>query len=165
MLDKTILLDNVRTLYNKVLLYRSQKDKPKNISLIASIYMINYNEQSFTNINNPKLGEVDSNNFCGYAYKNILGNYSLKINKNLEDADKVVLGLYLIGVLLTKNINDYQPLDIITYLKDKKEVNKDNTEYGNIYGMFVRDILFDDNRLLELLNKLEDEISNEKRRS
>ena len=31
--------------------------------------------------------------------------------------------------------------------------------------MFVRDILFDDNNLLELLNKLEDEISNEKRRS
>lgn len=165
MLDKTILLDNVRTLYNKVLLYRSQKEKYKNISLIASIYMINYNEQSFTNINNPKLGEVDGNNFCGYAYKNILGNYSLKINKNLEDADKVVIGLYLIGVLLTKNINDYQPLDIVINLKDKKEVNKDNTEYGNIYGMFVRDILFDDNRLLELLNKLEDEISNEKRRS
>ena len=165
MLDKTILLDNVRTLYNKVLLYRSQKDKPKNISLIASIYMVNYNEQSFTNINNPKLGEVDSNNFCGYAYKNIFGNYSLKINKNLDDADKVVLGLYLVGVLLTKNINDYQVLDIVTYLKDKKEVNKDNNEYGNIYGMFVRDILFDDNRLLELLNKLEEEISNEKRRS
>lgn len=164
MLDKNILLDNVRTLYNKVLLYRSQKDKPKNISLIASLYMINYNEQSFTNSNIPSIGEV-SNNFYGYAYKNILGNYSLKINKKLEDADKVVIGLYLVGVLLTKNIDDYKSLDIVTYLKNKKDVNKDSNEYGNIYGMFVRDILFDDNNLLELLNKLEDEISNEKRRS
>lgn len=165
MLDKNILLDNVRTLYNKVLLCRSQKDKPKNISLIASLYMINYNEQSFTNSNIPALGEVDGNNFYGYAYKNILGNYSLKINKKLEDADKAVIGLYLVGVLLTKNVNDYQPLDIVINLKDKKDVNKDSNEYGNIYGMFVRDILFDDNNLLELLNKLEDEISNEKRRS
>lgn len=164
MLDKNILLDNVRTLYNKVLLCRSQKDKPKNISLIASLYMINYNEQGFTNSNIPSIGEV-SNNFCGYAYKNIFGNYSLKINKKLEDADKVVIGLYLVGVLLTKNIDDYKQLDIVTYLKDKKDVNKDSNEYGNIYGMFVRDILFDDNNLLELLNKLEDEISNEKRRS
>ena len=55
MLDKNILLDNVRTLYNKVLLYRNQLDKPKNISLIASLYMINYNEQGFTNINKGKL--------------------------------------------------------------------------------------------------------------
>ena len=165
MLDKNILLDNVRTLYNKVLLYRNQLDKPKNISLIASLYMINYNEQSFTNINIPALGEVDGNSFCGYAYKNIFGNYSLKINKKLEDADKVVIGLYLVGVLLTKNVNDYQPLDIVINLKNKQEVNKDSNEYGNIYGMFVRDILFDDNNLLELLNKLEDEISNEKRRS
>lgn len=165
MLDKSVLLDNVRTLYNNVLLYRSQKDRPKRVSLIASLYMINYNEQSFANSNIPVLREVDSDNYCGYAYKNILGNYSLKINMELEDADRVVLGLYLVGVLLTKNINDYQLADIVISLKDKKEVKRDNTEYGNIYGMFVRDILFDDNNLLGLLNKLEDEISNEKRRS
>lgn len=153
MLDKNILLNNVETLYSKVLLYRRQINKTKNISLIASLYMINYNE-------------LETNSFIGYAYKNTLGNYSLRINNKLEETDRVVLGLYMIAVLLTKNIDDYEKSDIVSYLKDKSDVSKDNNEYGNIYGMFVRDILFNDNNLLKLLNRLEKEVKfDEKRKS
>lgn len=165
MLDKNKLLDDVRILYDKVLLYRNQKEKYQNISLIASLYMINYNEQSFTNINSRVLDNTDREKFCGYAYKNMFGNYSIRINKKLSNEDRLILGLYLVGVVLTKNIDDYNTLDIVAYLKDKNDVSKDSNEYGNIYGMFVRDILFDDDNLLELLKKLEEEINNEKRRS
>lgn len=158
-------IDSINTLYNNVLRYRRDvkeyrvsKDKYLQISLMAAIFNINLNEQDF------KYSKYDiEENDIGYAYKNLFANITIYLNNKLSIEDRMIYGLYLIGNVLLKDINNYQVKDIIYILKDKKDIQKDNTIYGNIYLMFIRDILFNEDNLKELLDKLRKDKKSEKR--